>query len=316
MLKIALFFALAIVLLIIVSGIYVFIIACVRSKEISWLDPEGLKGTGYERFEKLIQSSHNWLMSHTTQDIYVESKDGLKLHGIWVPADDPKGTVMLAHGYKSTMLVDFGKAIELYHDMGFNLLLPEQRAHGKSQGRIITFGVKESEDMLCWLKYHNEHFGNHQMILSGLSMGASTMMYLADRDLPENVKGIIVDCGFTSPAEIISSVFTKTTHLPAVPVIWITDLIARAVGGFSLYGRDSRKTLPLNTLPILMIHGKEDTFVPCKMTEQGYEVCGGNKQLLLVDNAGHGLSFLYAPEEYKALVKDLLNRTIEGFKGE
>lgn len=299
--------------LIMVSGIYVFILACVRTKERPWLDSNALKGTPHEKYDQLIHNSHDWLIAYKAQDVYVASRDGLRLHGLWVPAENPKGTVLLAHGYRSTMLVDFGMVFELYHDMGMNLLLPEQRAHGKSQGKLITFGVKESEDMLYWLELHNRKLGNYPVILSGLSMGASTMMYLADRKLPSNVKGFIVDCGFSSPAAIISCVFKKTTHLPAIPVIWATELCARIFGGFSLYERNSRRVLRHNKLPIIMVHGKADNFVPCEMTEQGFEACSGDKQLLLADGAGHGLSFLYAKDRYTDMVQSFLKKNIEGF---
>lgn len=199
----------------------------------------------------------------------------------------------------------------LYHDLGFNVLLPQQRSHGQSQGRVITFGVKESRDMLGWIKMHNSVFGANPIILSGLSMGASTMMYLADKELPANVKGIIVDCGFTSPAAIISAVFKRVTHLPAAPVIWVTDICARLFGRFSLYDCDSRKTLAHNKLPIIMVHGKEDNFVPCYMTQQGYDCCTGEKKLLLAEGAGHGLSFLYATQEYIQMVKQFIKDHIE-----
>lgn len=311
--QVVFFILMAALLLIFVSGVYVFVVACVRTKEQPWLDADALKGTTYEKYDKLIHKSHDWLVANHAQDVYVTSHDGLRLHGLWVPAKDPKGTVLLAHGYRSTMLVDFGMVLELYHSMGMNLLLPEQRAHGKSQGKLITFGVKESEDMLCWLDYHNRELGNYQVILSGLSMGASTMMYLADRDLPDNVKGIVVDCGFSSPAEILSVVFKRTTHLPAIPSIWVSELCARVFGGFSLYERNSRTALRNCKLPIIMVHGKADDFVPCHMTEQGYEACSGDKQILLAEGAGHGLSFLYAKEQYTDMVRSFLEKNIEGF---
>jgi len=303
--------ALAVVFLIIFTGIYVFVMACLRKKERPWLDAMAMKGTSYEKFEKLIHNSDQWLKEHCAQDLYIQSDDGLKLHGFWIPAENAKGTVLLAHGYRSTVLVDFGKAMMLYHDLGYNVLLPQQRSHGESQGKLITFGVKESRDMLKWLEYHNSALGSYRVILSGLSMGASTMMFLADQDLPENVKGMIVDCGFSSPAEIISSVFKNAMHFSAAPVIWITDICARIFGGFSLYEKDSRKILRNNKLPIIMIHGKADEFVPCYMTQQGYDCCAGEKQLLLVDEAGHGLSFLYAPQEYIQMVKQFLKDHIE-----
>lgn len=311
--RIVLLVVLALVFLIIFTGVYVFVSACVRKRERPWLDSEALKGTTYEKYDKLIHESHQWLIDHRAQDIYTHSDDGLKLHGLWVPAENAKGTIILAHGYRSTILVDFGKAMMLYHDLGFNVLLPQQRSHGQSQGRLITFGVKESRDMLKWLELHNDVFGMNQVILSGLSMGASTMMYLADKKLPPNVKGIVVDCGFTSPAAIISAVFKRITHVPAAPFIWIADICARLLGHFSLYECDSRKTLAENQLPIIMIHGKEDNFVPCYMTQQGFDRCTGDKKLLLAEGAGHGLSFLYATQEYIQMVKQFLKDHIEGF---
>ena len=311
--RVTLFVMFVLLFLVIVSGVYIFIVACVRFKELTWLDPESIMGTGYEKYNKLIHDSHNWLLDHDAQDVYVKSYDGLILHGLWVPAEKAKGTIILAHGYKSTMLVDFGMVLDLYHNLGMNLLLPEQRAHGKSEGKLITFGVKESRDMVEWIHYHNNELGAHQIILSGLSMGASTMMYLADQRLPSNVKGLVVDCGFTSPADIISVIFKRVIHIPAKPFILAADLCARIVGGFSLYERNSVKIMPHNRLPIIMVHGKKDDFVPCYMTERAYNVCSGDKKLLLVDDAGHGVSFLYAKKKYTDLVIEFLENNIEGF---
>lgn len=305
-----LFVIAALALLIIVSGTYVFFVACARRKDLPWLVEEEIKKTAYAEYSDLIQSSDRWLKEHHAQDIYATSDDGLKLHGLWIPAKDAKGTMLLVHGYRSTMLVDFGPAMDYYHNRGMNLLIPEQRCHGKSQGRYITFGVKESRDMLCWINFHNQKLGRFPVILSGLSMGASTVLYLADKELPENVKGIIADCGFTSPKEILSSVFTRVTHLPAAPSIWITDLMARLLAGFSLAEQDTRKSLARNRLPVMMVHGKDDGFVPCEMTRQGYAVCTGPKQLLLVDGADHGVSFLVAREQYSAMIKDFLDQNI------
>lgn len=295
-------------LLTLVSGVYMFIVACVRRKDLPWLVEEEIKKTDYGKYYDYIVTSHGWLTAHDAQDVYMKSYDGLMLHALWIPADNPRGTVLFAHGYRSTMLVDFGLAFEFYHSMGMNLLIPEQRCHGKSQGRYITFGVKESRDMLSWIDYHNSHFGRSPILLSGLSMGASTMLYLADKDLPNNVKGLIADCGFTSPKEILSSVFTSVTHLPAIPSIWVTELVARMFAGFSLYQCDSRKILKNNKLPLIMVHGTDDNFVPCDMSREGYAVCVGEKQLLLVEGAEHGVSFLVDGERYRAMIIEFLNK--------
>ena len=150
------------------------------------------------------------------------------------------------------------------------------------------------------------------MLLSGMSMGASTMMYLADEKLPENVRGLIVDCGFTSPKAILSTVFTSVTHLPAFLCIWSTGLCTRIFGGFSLTQKDSRQTLAKNRLPILMIHGVDDSFVPCSMTKEAYAVCTGDKQIFLVDGAEHGVSLVVEKERYTQLIKDFVKQHIIG----
>lgn len=297
--------------LIFAVGAYTFWSACARKKELPWLVKEEIERTSYAKYYGCIKNADQWLRDHNQKDVYITSEDGLKLHGRWIEQEKAVGTIIFAHGYRSTPLLDFGVAYPFYYEMGFNILIPDQRCHGKSEGSFITFGVKESKDFLCWIQYHNQQFGKLPIILSGLSMGASTVMYLADEDLPENVGGIIADCGFTSPKEIISCVFKNVTHLPATIAIWVADIFARLIAGFSLDQKDSRRTLAKNKLPILLVHGKDDDFVPCWMTEEGYDTCAGDKSLLLVDGAGHGVSFLIDPDAYTDLIVKLLRKSIK-----
>lgn len=304
---------LAVFLLILVSGAYVFYVACVRKKELPWMVEEELKKTDFGRYYHCIVASDAWLKSHHAQDVYVISNDGLKLHGFWIPAEKPRGTILLAHGYRSTFLVDFGLAFAFYHALGMNILVPNQRAHGESEGRYITFGVKESEDMKCWIDFHNANFGANQMILSGLSMGASTMLFLADEKLADNVKCIIADCGFSSPKAILNEVFHKTIHMPSGPTLWAADLLAKLLAGFGLSQKDTRLVLKNTRLPVLMIHGLKDDFVPCEMTQQGFDACSGEKELLLVEEAGHGISFLTDKEAYTQKVITFLEKHLDNF---
>lgn len=296
--------------LILTMGITTFVLACVRQKELPWLNDRALQKTAYGRFSDHIRKADRWLQEHNAQSVSTKSRDGLRLRGLWVPVENAKGTVLFVHGYRSCVLADFGLAYDFYRDMGFNLLLPDQRSHGKSEGKFITFGVRESEDMACWVNFHNREFGEFPMLLSGLSMGATTVMYMADMTLPDNVKGIIADCGFTTPGEIISLVFRKTVHLPAGIAVWLADRIARLVAGFSFYEKDTRRSLARSNLPIRMIHGTEDHFVPATMTRESYDACQTDKQLLLVEKAGHGVSFLQDKKHYAAMIIDFLNTII------
>lgn len=301
----------AVLALLLVSGGYVFIAACRRRKELPWFVKEELQKTPYGKYYDCIIDADRWLSEHG-RSVYITSDDGLRLHAHWVPAENAKGTMLLMHGYRSTKLVDFGVAFAYYHELGFNVLAPDQRSHGRSQGSFITFGVKESRDVQRWIEFHNESFGAQPLFLSGLSMGASTVLFLADEPLPGNVRGIIADCGFCSPAAIISKVFREVTHLPPGPSVFCADLFARLFAGFSLYEKDSRKTLAKARLPVLLIHGREDHFVPCSMTEESYAACTGEKALLLVDGAGHGVSFLVDHERYSRMVEEFLAKNLEG----
>jgi len=311
--SIILWILLGIFLLILFSGVYVFVLACVRRKELPWMVEEEIKKTSYGKYYDCILASDAWLRDNNAQDVYVTAKDGLKLHGYWIPAEEPRGTILLAHGYRSTILVDLCLACAFYHALGMNILVPHQRAHARSEGRYITFGVKESEDMKCWIDYHNKTYGNIQMILSGLSMGASTVLYLADQNLPENVKCIIADCGFTSPKDILDKVYRSVVHLPSGPSLWAADLFARVFAGFSLTEKDTRDVLKNAKLPVLMIHGLSDDFVPSDMTRQGYDSCFGPKEILLVEGAGHGTSFLVDKQTYITRVIAFLEKYLENF---
>lgn len=291
-------------------GGYLFFTACGKHKEIHWLDEAEISRTPYGRFYPHVKASYEWLAKNHAQDLYTQSHDGIKLHATWVPADNPRGTVVLVHGYHSCIYTDYGLVMRMYHDMGMNLLLPDHRGHGKSGGTYTTFGVKESQDVLTWIRYHNENLGKHRILLSGLSMGAATVMYLADEELPDNVKYCIADCGFTSPKEIISKVFTDVIHIPAWPFIWAADLFARIFAGFSLHEKNSVETLKQNKLPFLFVHGLADDFVPCDMTRRSFAACAGEKHLLLVEGAGHGVSYIHAPEKYHAMNMELMDRYI------
>ena len=308
-----LFLLFGIVILIVFSGGYTFFVACRRGAELDWLNKEQLDKTPYGRYHAAVVETDQWLKQHEVQDAYIRNREGLRLHALWIPAKNAKGTILLVHGYRSSYLLDFAAVIDGYHQLGFNLLIPDQRGHRKSEGKYITFGVKESEDILDWMQYHNQTNSMLPLILHGVSMGASTILYLADSDLPSNVCGMVADCGFTSPKEIITRVYRRMIKLPAAPSIWAADLFARIFAHFGLTQKDTRKALKYSKVPVLMIHGMADDFVPYTMTRQAYEACTSEKQLLLVADASHGVSFLKDPVGYTSAVFYFLKRRVEQF---
>lgn len=306
------FILLAFIVLTLVSGGYIFFVAC-RKRDMDWLDEAAVSKTPNAQYYPFMQATDQWLRDRHAQSVYTIAADGIQLHGLWIPAQNSRGTVLMAHGYRSTMLLDFHLPFQLFHRLGLDVLVPYQRTHGESEGKYITFGVKESVDMEHWIHYHNAYLSQQPIILYGISMGASTMLYLADRVLPENVKGIIADCGFTSPIEIIKSVYHRVLGLPPLLSVRAAGLFARIFAGISFTENDTRKSLANSHLPILLIHGADDNFVPCDMSRQAYDACNCKKKLLIVDNAEHGLSFLTDGLAYTTHVINFLKESLPDF---
>ena len=174
----------------------------------------------------------------------------------------------------------------------------DQRASGQSEGRVITFGIKERYDCLAWVDYALKRFGSDvELLLCGISMGAATVLMAAGMDLPPNVKGIIADCGYTSPREIICKVI-RQIGLPAKIMYPFVKLGAKIYGRFDLEEASAVEAMERCRVPVFFAHGEPDDFVPCDMSRVNYEACTAPKKLFTVPGAGHGLSYIVAPEEY------------------
>ena len=284
--------------------------ACNRAAEPDWDSESALKETVFAEFAESIPAANRWLREKGAEDVSVTSFDGLTLRGKWLPAEKPMATIILFHGYHSHHLQDFAGIYEYYHSIGLNLLLVRQRAHGESGGKYVTFGVKERLDVLRWVEFHNRTHGMDNVFLGGMSMGASSLQFAAGEEFPHNVRGITADCGFSSPAEILAHIIRRDFHLPPKLVLPLMEVWARILGGFSFYECDSRETLSRSKTPILFIHGKADDFVPSCMSEFGFAACASEKELLLVDDAGHGRSYLYEPERLRNALTDFFKRNL------
>lgn len=245
---------------------------------------------------------------YSFQQVYIESDDGLKLAGRYCHVRDGAPVVIVFHGYRSTALRDCAGMFKLCMELGFNVLLPDMRAHGKSQGRVITLGIRERFDCLRWVEYVVKRFGEDTRILvSGCSMGAATVMMSAEL-LPVQVKGLVCDAGYTSPRAIMMDVSRKM-HLQPNLTYFFLRLSARVLGGFDPDERNSLQSLENSHIPALFIHGEDDRYVPCSMVYENYEACAADtKQLLTVPDAGHVHSFLVDEAAYRDAVHTFLGR--------
>ena len=210
--------------------------------------------------------------------------------------------MILVHGYRSHPFRDCSGGHALSRRMGFNALVIDQRALGASGGHTISFGIKERKDCLCWIRYLNERFGTDvPIILSGLSMGAATVLMTTGLDLPENVACVIADSPFSSPAAIIEKVCADK-HYPVPvcrPFLYLGALI---FGGFRLGACTAKDAVKRSKIPILLIHGEEDRFVPCGMSLEIAAACAAPTEVATFPGAGHGLSYLTDPIRYESVV--------------
>ena len=181
---------------------------------------------------------------------------------------------------------------KFYNSLGLNVLIVDQRACGESEGKYTTFGILERQDVVTWAQYIDQRLGGMPILLDGISMGASTVMFAADLPLPKSVQGMIADCGFTSPWDIIAHCGKQWFHIPPFPLVHILSLIARLVFGSGYRSCSTLSSLANSSLPLLLLHGGEDDFVPTFMSERHYDAATGYKRKLIVPGAGHGSSYL------------------------
>ena len=186
------------------------------------------------------------------------------------------------HGYRGAALRDFCGGNKLARESGQNTLVVDQRAHGKSGGNTITFGIRERLDCLSWVKYANQRFSSGTPIfLSGVSMGATTVLMASELKLPANVMGIIADCPYSSPEVIIRKVCREDMHLPPALTMPLIRLGARLFGHFVLNESSAVQAVGNKNIPILLLHGEDDRFVPCDMSREIFDACTGEKLSLI-----------------------------------
>ncbi len=240
-----------------------------------------------------ISECRKELNSLTSEKHTITSFDGLKLVGNLYRAEGgTKKFIICMHGYRSNS-GDFSGAIGFFMSEGFNVLAVDQRAHGESEGKWITFGIKERYDALSWANYLIDTFGSDiEIILDGISMGATTVLMASALDLPSNVKGIIADCGFTSPWDIVTHVARHDMHIPKFPLLYLMIPTVKLLCGFGLKDESTVNAVRKHKLPILYVHGLSDDFVPHEMSVRAYNARPENSRLVSVEGAAHGLSYV------------------------
>ena len=264
-----------------------------------------------EKYKDHVEGVHRNIQSikdSTFEKWTITARDGAKLVGKYYHHVDGAPVVIMFHGYRSSAVRDGMGAFKACKEDGYNILMVDQRAHRESGGKCITFGVKERYDCVDWIHEVCRKCGKDvKIILIGLSMGASTVMMATGLDLPENVKGVIADCGYSTPKDILQTVI-RMKKLPVRLAYPFVKLSAKIYGKFDLEGASATDALAKCKVPILFIHGEADELVPCEMSRVNYQACTSDKELFTVKGAGHGLSYLTDVESYMGKFKGFLEK--------
>lgn len=256
------------------------------------------------KFEKEYEEGKTWCMQQNMQDCYIKSKDGLKLHASYLPAENAKRFVLLCHGYKGSGFGDFAYTSRFLHENQCNLLFIDQRCCGQSKGEYITFGAMEQYDVQRWAYYIAKR--NKQKLpiyLYGESMGASSVLMASGHKLPNEVRALIADCGFRSMKGQVKDMAANWFHLHWIGLLLFRlDLFCKTLAGFRMRDADTTKAMEKNRRPILFFHGSADTYVDQKNSRYNYSICQAPKELVVIPGAKHLCSAYVEPELYRQKV--------------
>ena len=252
-----------------------------------------------------------WFLNDSNyEDVYIKSNDGLKLHGYKIKnKNNTNKWVITVHGYTSEgkLMSNFAKN---FYDMGYNLLVPDLRGHGMSEGTYIGMGWDDRLDIINWIKFLNDNEKDNIIILHGISMGGATVMMTSGEELPSNLKLIIEDCGYTSVWDQFSYQLKVLFKLPVFPFMNVASLVCKIRAGYFLGTASSIKQLAKAKVPMLFIHGDKDDFVPFYMLDEVYNAANCKKEKLVIKGAGHAKSATVNPKKYWETVKDFINKNI------
>lgn len=273
------------------------------------LDPQGggmLSAVDLDNLE--LEGDPAWFAEHAG-DRWLTSQDGLKLHGLYLPREGSHKYAVICHGYGS--IPQYGGRFALkFYELGYSVLAPAARAHELSEGRCAGMGWPERRDIVAWVNTIVEQDPQAEIVLFGVSMGGATVMMTAgEADLAPNVKCVIEDCGYSSVWDEFAGQLQEMFGLPTFPVLDAASLVTRVRAGWSFKEASAVEQLKKTSLPMLFIHGEDDTFVPYAMLDVVYDACASaDKERLSIPGAAHGGAAGTDPELYWATVEAFLDK--------
>lgn len=269
------------------------------------------EGEQYLKVREGIEKCVTDMLNRPFEPVTISTFDGKKLYARYYHVADGAPLQIQFHGYKSSAVLDFCGGSLYAGKIGHNALVIDQRSHGRSEGKAITFGILERKDVLCWINYGRTRFGEDvKIILAGLSMGAATVLMSTDQNLPSNVIGIMADCPYSSPNAIIKTVCSRDMHLPSTLIYPFVKLGARLFAGFDLEESSPVTAVKNTPVPILLLHGTGDRFVPYEMSCEIHEANPEMITLVSVPDAGHGLCYMTEPTMYENAMQEFFKQIL------
>lgn len=261
---------------------------------------------------QVLDSDISWLLNHSNYtDEYITSSDNLKLHSYQIKNETSSDKwVITVHGYTSEG-INMSSYAKKYYDNGYNVLIPDLRAHGLSEGDYIGMGWDDRLDIISWINYILNEDPNAQIILHGVSMGAATVLMTSGEEIPSNVKAIVADCGYTSVWDEFAYQLDDLFSLPEFPILNVSSIVAKIRAGYFLGEASSIDQVKKSKTPILYIHGDQDDFVPYYMMEELYNATSSEKEMLTIKGAEHAKASEVDPETYWTSVNNFINKYIK-----
>lgn len=256
-----------------------------------------------------LNDAQKWLEEKSNySDKYIESYDKLQLHSYVVTQNSNKWAIVV-HGYGGSGKLMSDKS-KYFYDMGYNVLIPDLRGHGKSEGDYIGMGWKDRLDIISWINFIINENPNAEIVLHGTSMGAATVLMTSGENLPSNVKAIVADCAYTSAWDEFSYQLETYLKVPSSYILNVTDMVTKLKAGYSLKEASALECVKKATVPILYIHGDKDKFVPYSMMDKLYDATNSPKEKLTIEGGEHANSDLVSPFLYWLTVEDFLNQYV------
>ena len=261
---------------------------------------------------QVLDSDISWLLNDSNYtDEYITSSDNLKLHSYQIKNETSSNKwVITVHGYTSEG-INMSSYAKKYYDNGYNVLIPDLRAHGLSEGDYIGMGWDDRLDIISWINYILNEDPNAEIILHGVSMGAATVLMTSGEEIPSNVKAIVADCGYTSVWDEFAYQLDDLFSLPEFPILNVSSIVSKIRAGYFLGEASSIDQVKKSKTPILYIHGDQDDFVPYYMMEELYNATSSEKEMLTIKGAEHAKASEVDPETYWTTVNNFINKYIK-----